>query len=557
MKVKSYIEKLQELSLEDANLKIYKDCGIPDFLETKEDIKDFTDSESIDNVRKDEYGDWQTNYPLALSICNFLKAQGVNPEIIIEPTCGKGNFVLAALQTFDSIKMIYGVELYKPYIKELKYKILDYSLQNPNRRTECRLFHLNVFDFDFKEIAQIHNNQKILIIGNPPWVTNKELSEIDSENLPQKSNFKKVKGLEAITGKGNFDISEFICYQIIEAFGQNDARFSFLVKNSVVKNIIYEQKDLRLPIQQARQYNIDAQHEFNVSVSACLMDISFGDNSCRTCEVLDFYSSKKEKNFGWLDNKFVSNIEKYKERAFVDGTSPMDWWSGIKHDCAKVMELTQKDGCYVNGFGEIVDIEEEALYPLMKSSDIKNLTTRKFVIITQHSVNEDTKVFLNKYPKAAAYLLKHAEKLDKRGSVIYKKRPRFSMFGVGDYSFSKYKVAVSGLYKQTEFSLLQPTNDKPILVDDTCYLIGFSNEEDARITQKILNSYLIQELIQTLMFSDAKRVINKELLMRLDILEAAKYLLANDPTYINEDLSGFINRWSKSNKNIQQTFLFC
>ena len=33
--------------------------------------------------------------------------------------------------------------------------------------------------------------------------------------------------------------------------------------------------------------------------------------------------------------------------------------------------------------------------------------------------------------------------LDNRKSSIYNKRPRFSIFGIGDYSFSKWKVAIS------------------------------------------------------------------------------------------------------------------
>ena len=41
---------------------------------------------------RDEYGDWQTNYPLALSVCQMLKNKGINPQVIIEPTCGFGNF---------------------------------------------------------------------------------------------------------------------------------------------------------------------------------------------------------------------------------------------------------------------------------------------------------------------------------------------------------------------------------------------------------------------------------------------------------------------------------
>ena len=61
---------------------------------------------------------------------------------------------------------------------------------------------------------------------------------------------------------------------------------------------------------------------------------------------------------------------------------------------------------------------------------------------------------------------------------------RFSIFGIGDYSFAKYKVTISGMYKRTTFSLVLPENDKPLMLDDTCYFIGFDTIEAAQVAQK-------------------------------------------------------------------------
>ena len=48
---------------------------------------------------KIEYGDFQTPIELANQICHKLVELGVNPEIIIEPTCGIGNFIDASFRT--------------------------------------------------------------------------------------------------------------------------------------------------------------------------------------------------------------------------------------------------------------------------------------------------------------------------------------------------------------------------------------------------------------------------------------------------------------------------
>ncbi|MCL2063588.1 MAG: hypothetical protein FWG98_04360 [Candidatus Cloacimonetes bacterium] len=92
----------------------------------------------------------------------------------------------------------------------------------------------------------------------------------------------------------------------------------------------------------------------------------------------------------------------------------------------------------------------------------------------------------------------------------------FSIFGVGNYSFKPFKIAISGLYKQTRFTLIKP-NTKSLLLDDTCYFIGFDNLEEAEEVYNFLNLNETQELIKSFMFLDTKRVITKELLMRINI----------------------------------------
>ena len=46
--------------------------------------------------------------------------------------------------------------------------------------------------------------EPILVIGNPPWVTNSAMGLLGGSNLPSKSNFQRLRGLDAITGKSNF-----------------------------------------------------------------------------------------------------------------------------------------------------------------------------------------------------------------------------------------------------------------------------------------------------------------------------------------------------------------
>lgn len=469
-----------------------------------------------DEIRdKAEYGDFQTPLKLALRICQWLQTKGVCPDVLVEPTFGQGHFLLAALETFPSIQHVYGIEIHPPYFNETQQKVKE--LQKNNR--QIHLFCDDVFRFSFSEIAKRHAGQFILVLGNPPWVTNSWLGRRDSENVPRKSNYKNVRGIEALTGKGNFDIGESVTSSMLNTFAESKGCFAFLVKNSVVKNIVHAQQQFRLPIAHMERIAMDTQKEFNVSVDASLFFAVFQAKTTLECFVSDSLERPEKSRFGWCGDKFVSDIDKYKKTAFYDGSSPTVWRQGIKHDCSKVMELTFDSGVFYNGFDEPVEIEDDLVFPLLKSSDLKEPIvekTRKFVLVPQKLIGQETDFIQEVYPKTAAYLNKYKKLFEQRKSSIYRGKPPFSIFGVGDYSFKPYKIAISGLYKQTLFSLLPPQNGKPVMLDDTCYLLGFDSSEEAVCVHFLLNHEKLQALLKSLVFWEGKRVITKEILMRLD-----------------------------------------
>ena len=109
-------------------------------------------------------------------------------------------------------------------------------------------------------------------------------------------------------------------------------------------------------------------------------------------------------------------------------------------------------------------------------------------------------------------------------SIIYKKRARFSVFGIGNYSFSPWKVAISGLYKNIAFSAIGNVAGKPIMVDDTCYFIPCESKEEAVLVADLLNSEACINFMKSLVFFDAKRPVNIDVLKRIDIKKLAEHL---------------------------------
>lgn len=509
----------------DINSRIKEVSGINNFFDTQEEatelLTEIRENHSIvSEPDRREYGDFQTNRSLSDQVAEYAFQKDTEIEFVLEPTCGKGNFIIASLSQFHNLKKVVGVEIYKPYVWKTKFGILTYYLSNPNSsKPEIDIIHGNAFEYDYSALSNSTKHLKTLVIGNPPWVTNSELGSIDSKNLPTKTNFKKHRGLDAMTGKGNFDIGEYISYTMLKCFHKHNGLFAFLIKNSVVKNLIHDQKRNCFRIGNSEKLNIDSKKEFNVSVSACLFLTHLNSEPDQICKELDFYSRELVTTFGWYNDKFVNSIDGYDESSFVDGKSAFTWRSGVKHDCSKVMEFNQVNGHYVNGLGEEIKLENDLVYGLLKSSDLKKDKTncfRKLTIITQSRIGQDTKYIKEKYPLTHKYLNTHKTFFEKRKSSIYKDKPDFSIFGIGEYSFAEFKVAISGLYKSTHFTLIGPNDTKPIMLDDTCYFIGFDKLKMAEIAHFLANSEPVQKFLKSIIFSDSKRSINKDTLMRID-----------------------------------------
>ena len=516
-------------STEIANEQFSCVCGIRNFLRHDEDMQRIADGlEGIPDYQVcesgAEYGDYQTNLALTLQIAKKLRASGISPHVVIEPTCGKGNFILAVLNTFVDVEKIYGIEIQEKYTWQAKFNILDFFLQHPNRtKPDIQIFQASIFNFDYLPIKKnIGENKELLIIGNPPWVTNSTLGTMDSQNLPTKINFKRHKGLDAMTGKGNFDIAEYITIDLLRNFGKFEGNMCFLVKNTVVKNIVSALPILKLPIAGLKKQNIDSKKEFNVSVDASLFLCRLNNRPEYSCQESDFYTSEVKCDFGWKNNKFMSDLSHIVDD--IDGVSPFEWRQGIKHDCTKVMEFELKDDLYCNKLGEIFKIENDLVYPLLKSSDLKSTSvgpSRKKTIVTQKYVGQDTS-YIQNYPQTFEYLSRHIDYFRKRKSSIYKGKSDFSIFGVGDYSFKPYKIAISGLYKTFHFCLIKPQEGKPVMLDDTCYFIGFDRLEQAEYIWNLLNSEKVTSFLKCISFRDSKRMITKDILMRIDLKKLAK-----------------------------------
>ncbi len=516
-------------TVERANEELRRLTGVRSFFPDAVSFDQFRQLLSLpaDTQKSREFGDFQTPAELAAQVCRYLAAAGVSPRVIIEPTYGEGSFIFAALNSFPTTQLVYGVEIQERYEWQVKIALLIRGLLGHRTSAEIELRRDDIFKHRFSD--EVLTAQDVLIIGNPPWVTNAELSGLNSRNVPSKKNIKSLNGLDAMTGKSNFDIGEFAVLRLLELFSERRGTLAMLCKNTIVKNVVEILPQRNFKVSNLRAFEIDANREFGAAVDASLFVMDMGvSKPAFTCQVAPLaHPERTTRTFGWTRGRFVSNAEDYESHHQLDGKSPLVWRQGLKHDCSKIMELDVRDGRCVNGNGESVDVEGEYIYWLLKSSDLQSFgvsQARKKVIVTQRSLAEGTAPLKTNAPKLWEYLTRHREHFENRKSSIYRNRPPFSMFGIGEYSFSPYKVAVSGLYKEARFALVVPMDGRPVMLDDTCYFLPFDNYLDALFTALLLNSPLVKRFLKSIVFVDAKRPYTKEVLMRLNLTEAAARL---------------------------------
>lgn len=471
-----------------------------------------------------DLGDFQTPPALVSAVLHCLTRTGQSWSRVLEPTCGHGNFIKGVLNIDPSPREIWGIELQNTYVKYAQNAIQH------TETTSISIKQANLFDIDLRHDLAWKTSGPLLIVGNPPWITNSALGSLESKNMPLKSNFKGLNGFEAMTGGSNFDIAEYILLKLIWELSPEHPTIALLCKTSVARNILQFSFKAGLPIDGAIIRRIDSKKFFGAFVDACLFCFEVGsEHPSYQAEVYDdLLATEPSSVIGMIDGRLVANMEMNRKLCFLDGTCSLTWRQGIKHDAAAVMELTyDTSGNLYNKLGGMVDVESEYVYPLLKSSNlggVEKTREKKAMIVPQKCIGEDTAQLEYTAPLLWRYLTQHRDIFDRRKSSIYEKQPSFAIFGVGPYTFAPYKVAISGMYKSLQFRIIGPVNGKPMIFDDTCYFVPCSSAQQAALISSLLQDPVCLDFLRSIIFWDAKRPITKKLLQRIDLKALLQYV---------------------------------
>jgi SAM-dependent methyltransferase len=387
------------------------------------------------------------------------------------------------------------------------------------------------------------------IMGNPPWVNWESLPQDyrqETKPLWVYHGLFPHSGMDTILGKGKKDISMLMTYIAMENYLKDGGRLGFIITQSVFKTAGAGQGFRRFILGNTVPLGVVA-----VDDMASLKPFEGAANRTAIVILEKGRRTKYPmKNFSlWykpgggksiaegLSLKEISSQKILSYREFVaqpvddsDLTSP--WITARPRALAAVKKvLGQSDYrakagvcTWLNGvyWMEIVGqspdglvvvsnlteggkrevenvqaaIEPELLYPLLRERDVNRwqATPQATILMVQDPVRRrgyDEDWMTVTYPKTYAYLKHFEESLRQRSGYIryfLEKGSFYSMFDVGDYTFSLFKVAWSRFDKQMSASVITEVNGKPIIPQETVTFIPINDPNEAHFICAVLNS---------------------------------------------------------------------
>ena len=96
----------------------------------------------------------------------MLARTGERWNRILEPTCGTGSFLRAAVDEFGSDVDIIGLDIQQEHLDKARASLAPDSA--------LRLWKEDIFGVDLASLPWRADGGPTLVLGNPPWVTNSE-----------------------------------------------------------------------------------------------------------------------------------------------------------------------------------------------------------------------------------------------------------------------------------------------------------------------------------------------------------------------------------------------
>ena len=372
-------------------------------------------NDQINSQERQQYGIFFTQKPVVAEILKKINIHDV--QNIIDSAAGSCNFLIDLAEQYPEKKF---------YAIEKNLKVYRATTKIISRYKNIFYYHGDVL-FEKFPIPPCD-----LYIGNPPFINYANLSDTYREAVRQlwPYYFRIEKGFTMMLGSSRGDIAQLIFYYTVRHYLKNNGKFAVILPSSLIRGNKASSgfRDFEnVNVQEIVELNSDNSFEYTKRKSIYII----GKKGGGTLFPIPYQADGKTTQLYKSGDSLISLNINLPENSWYSARQ------GINTLGANNIFIFKKEKPF----------ESSLIFPLFKSSDI-----HRFKAIPTYSVflpykngkiiqESEMKVL---YPAEYLYLCKHKEKLQNRKSRFIKQN-WYALFGIGSYTFSKYKVVWKAL----------------------------------------------------------------------------------------------------------------
>ena len=515
-----------------------------------------------------QLGEYYTPRGVAELSVGELDVDNYESDTFLDPGCGSGVFLATCIEAkrealeddlgpdalVDVITdTVYGIDLNPVAVKSAKLSYL-LSLLPVLTEADVDRLELPVFltdslkltrDDDVRfggedlELAVDH------LVGNPPWITWGNLSESvrDAwrEKYVKQLDLLPHHGVETRLGHANDDISVPFIWVCIHHYLNEGGDASFVLKRDIMKGpagrLLRSQRVNSRPVAvrhvhdfnrlrpfgddvsvHSAIYTLDADGEAEFPIPVDSWKKASGKPSFTTAEAMRETLGHEETGMVPVEEDDGSSSwirEDAENRAL--GECEHDIRHGVKDDATDVYSIDRE---------QLEELEHDHIYPYIKSKHVVKygLFGHALHLVPIKKANEDNETEMkNTCPKTYEYLESNKQALEDRSSTWLEKGTFYNVFGLGEYTWTEYKVVWCRLGFKPHFAVISTVADKDlgektVVPGDHFMFISTDDKYEAHFLCGLLNSSIYQRSIKDIA-SEGKSSLSKAVISKLELPE--------------------------------------
>ncbi len=515
-----------------------------------------------------QLGEYYTPRGIAELSVGELDVDDHESEMFLDPGCGSGIFLAACIDAkrealeddlspddlVDAITdTVYGIDLNPVAVKGAKLSYL-LSLLPVLEGAEVDRLEIPVFLTDSLRLTrtdEIRYASESLdltvdhLVGNPPWITWGNLSEpvrdAWRERYVKQLDLLPHHGVETRLGHVNDDISVPFVWVCIHHYLAEGGDASFVLKRDIMKGpagrLFRTQRVNSRPVAVRHVHDFNRLRPFGdaVGVHSAIYTLGVDAEPEFPIATDSWKKAKENPSFSTAEQMHETLAREETGMVPVEEDDAASSWvrqdaenralGECEHDIRHGVKDDAKD-VYSIDRSQLDELEHDHIYPYIKSKHVVKygLFGHDLHLVPMEKANEDNEAELqNNCPKTYEYLKSNRQALENRSSTWLEQGTFYNLFGLGEYTWSDYKVVWCRLGFKPHFAVVSTVDDedlgeKMVVPGDHFMFISTDDKYEAHFLCGLLNSSIYQKSIGGIA-SEGKSSLSKTVISKLELPE--------------------------------------